>query len=406
VELSPNLKNGVVRIGDNRRLLTDSFIDTVLLARDVYLNVFSTSQPDGEVRGQCLPMATSYLTATLAGINGTQPIPTAARGGVKLEVIQDEITVTGTFGNLTGEFLQAIGNGSNLNFGLPGEAGSLQIELNADVAADFKSGIYRARENVLTLNAAQLTALYNRDLYCNVHSTVFPGSEIRGQLVQEINLFPYDGADILLPLNNSTIVVDGQLSTLFSAAWLAAGDPDESNDVAYIWQLSANADFATVLFERNTGNEKLFTTNHAVLEALLADYGIEAGETVTLYHRVLVTDGSNYRVCNTSTLNFERTTVGTQDATLGNLQATVFPNPVGPDEVATLRLYSPEAQKVRVSLLQVTGQEVSSEWLTLGSGANYYRLPDQTMASGMYFVRIHGTESDQHNLVIRVNKTR
>lgn len=405
VELQPNLKNGIVHIADNRRLLTDGFIDT-LMARDVYLNVYSTGQPQGEVRGQCLPMATSYLTATLAGINGTQPIPTAAQGGLKVEVIQDEIVVTGTFANLTGEFLSAMGAGSNLNLALPGEAGPLEVELNADVATDLKSGLWRARENVWTLDADQITALYNRDLYAQVHSTVFPAGEIRGQLVQEINRFPNAGADILLPLNNSTIVVDGLASTAFSTAWLASSDPDETNDVAYIWQVSNTTDFSNVLFQYNTANEKVFTTNHAVLEALLSDLGVEAGETVTLYHRVLVSDGSNYRVCNTSAVNFQRTTVGTHDVTSNGLQASVFPNPVSVGEVANLRIYAPENQKVKVSLLLVTGQEVSSEAVSLSSGTNYYRLPDENIASSVYFVRIQGSETDGQSLVIRVAKTR
>jgi hypothetical protein len=115
--------------------------------------------------------------ATLSGLNevGPNASPATGFGTVVLNAAQTQITVDESWSGLT-----APATASHIHG--PGGAGT-----NAGVIFGF-SGVPAATsgaipEQIFAINATQVSYLFAGFMYMNVHSSTFPGGEIRGQLL-------------------------------------------------------------------------------------------------------------------------------------------------------------------------------------------------------------------------------
>lgn len=129
--------------------------------------------------GFCSPKlrADQIFTANLSGAQDVPPTNSTATGvaTVDLNTLQTMITVNLTFSGLTGTATAAHIHG-------PAPAGS-----NAGVLFPF-TGVPSATsgsipQQTFAIDSTQVGYLEAGDLYVNVHSTAFPGGEIRGQLL-------------------------------------------------------------------------------------------------------------------------------------------------------------------------------------------------------------------------------
>jgi hypothetical protein len=141
-----------------------------LKAGNLYVNVHSNVFPGGEIRGQ-LGAASSYSLA--ASLDGSQEVPptgspgtgaadlTANGAGTALHI---DLTVSGLSSTITASHIHQGAAGSNgpVMIGL----GSFTTRLVQDVA----------------LTPDQLSGMLLGQTYVNVHTTTFPGGEIRGQI--------------------------------------------------------------------------------------------------------------------------------------------------------------------------------------------------------------------------------
>ena len=216
-------------------------------------------------------------------------LPYVSRGGLKLELTGNRLTLTGAFSNLAGDFDANVAGGSHLHIGAPGENGGLDITLAPTLAADLKSGIYTAEDNAIELTGEQVATLRAGNNYFNLHTTEFAGGELRSQILPEINFFPSDEAAITVPADGAAITIAGNPDTPFSPQWDMASDRDQ---LAYIWQLSATDDFSALLVNQNVGANQVFETTFGVVDVLLESAGVGLNESITLYHRALASDGS------------------------------------------------------------------------------------------------------------------
>ncbi|MDZ7367205.1 MAG: CHRD domain-containing protein [candidate division KSB1 bacterium] len=283
------LRSGIFEAAKNKFALVDSQI-VALRARKLYANIHTTTSPGGEIRGQVLPENYSYYHAWLSGRNEVQPVTSSGNGGVIAEVSGTRLVVTGSFNNLANDFNPNVAGGSHLHLAPAGQNGSIAIGLVPVVAANKRSGVFEAAGNFFALTAQQAAAFQAGELYANVHTTGFPGGELRGQLLFDPNAFP--GQTMITgPPSGASIKIEGSGSTTLSATWNAVTDPNR-NLVVYIWQLSGDRQFSNILVNRNVGNATSFTTNFAILDSLLALANVAVGDSARLYHRVYSSDGS------------------------------------------------------------------------------------------------------------------
>lgn len=160
---------GVLTATQRQAVLTDG----------AYVVVLSTTSPLGEIRGQLLGVRRWRFAAELDGLqevpaNGSGATATATAWFVEPEnVLIYEIDVAGLVGFTVG----------HLHNGAPGVGGPAIFTLTG--TGSRLCGVSPP------LAAADVTALKAGNTYLNLHTTSFPGGEIRGQLVREIEQFTF-----------------------------------------------------------------------------------------------------------------------------------------------------------------------------------------------------------------------
>ncbi|RMG26729.1 MAG: CHRD domain-containing protein [Bacteroidetes bacterium] len=384
-DLAPDNRSGKFALMDNTFTLTPGMMDS-LKSRMLYVNIHTADYNPGEIRGQILPQAMAYFTTTMAGKNEVQPVSSTGSGALKLELNGNRLTLTGGFENLTGEFNHDIAGGSHLHMGQAGMNGGIQKELHADVAPSGKMGVYQADSNTYMLTEDQLTALMNGMLYFNLHSTEYAPGELRGQILPESNFFPSDEATIMMPADGMTIEIAGNPDSLFMASWTPASEPD-GNILAYHWQVALDPGFNIIVQDVNVGPSTVFAVNFAEIDTFLMMAGLGIGDTLSLYHRAVATDGS---VCTNgmgASVHLVRGVLTPIDpALLNQFEVKLFPSPV--QDYANLQIYAPQAGLTHLRVVDMLGRELYQTTWQLSSGINSKKLDFRNAEGGVYMIQL------------------
>jgi hypothetical protein len=201
VSASEDGKSGIFAAADNTFELTPQLARALEL-RQLYANVHSSIYRGGELRGQILGMARTAFRAHLSGSNENPAVTSLASGVIIAELMaNDELIVSGAFAGLESKMALNTRGGAHIHRGMAGMNGPIVVRLFVNPRGDLRSGAFRADRNTSALSAAQITALYNRGMYVNIHSLEHGGGEIRGQLLPE-----------------SQVVFSGFLSSIFEMA--------------------------------------------------------------------------------------------------------------------------------------------------------------------------------------------
>ncbi|MEM1327227.1 MAG: CHRD domain-containing protein [Bacteroidota bacterium] len=291
-----DLTNGMFQVADNTFEVSEGLIDS-MRARLHYVNIHTTEVASGEIRGQVLPLATAYFITSLSGFNEVPPADTDAFGGTIAEFSNGNITVTGSFNALEGNYDSNIG--SHLHLAMPGMNGGIEIDLSPTLSDDLRSGVFAATENIFNSEESAITGLFDENLYVNVHTMAVPSGELRGQLLSETNFFPTDAPTILSPEDLTSLTLEGDAEATIDISWTNSSDADK---VVYIWQLAADVDFSTVVFQTYTGTDTTLTATIGLLDGLLEANDIPVGTTIRLYHRAVASDGSLHTMGETASV--------------------------------------------------------------------------------------------------------
>lgn len=161
---------------------------TILMQRGMYINIHSAMYQNGELRGQLVPEADQVFRVLLTGNNQNPTVQTDATGTLIVELRGLDITVSGSFNNLSSALATEIAGGGHIHMGLAGQNGAVIKVLNIDASADLLSGEILAEDNTFELSNEEHMALLDSELYVNIHSLNNPGGELRGQIVSDDRL--------------------------------------------------------------------------------------------------------------------------------------------------------------------------------------------------------------------------
>jgi hypothetical protein len=153
-----------------------------LVAGDYYVNVHTSSNPGGEIRGQLRPyQAATHYTAALSGDNEVTPVTTDAQGLANFTLYpgMDTLHYFITVGDIMSITMAHI---HKAPLGVNGPV----VHWLYDAAGVNAQGGPWDEDNpiggALKLDAEHLVDLLTRHYYVNVHTSSNPGGEIRGQI--------------------------------------------------------------------------------------------------------------------------------------------------------------------------------------------------------------------------------
>lgn len=376
----------------------------MLEAGEFYVNVHTTGQASGELRGQIVTPDVITLEATLFGENETEIVASGGAGFVTATLKADTLVVSGGFTGLQADLATDIAGGAHLHAAGAGENGDVAFALNVQADASLRAGVLMPSQNTFVLTPAQAQGVVAGDFYVNVHSADFASGELRGQLLVATNLEPSQ-VEVTAPLPSVVIDIDVVGGTAFQADWTDSSDPN-GNELTYVWELSAASDFSAVLMaERVSGSSELEVSSEAMAQ-VLADQGIAQGATGTFFHRVRASDGSRSETSEPQETTMRRGVATDTESSgpvpehfqlLGN-----YPNPFNPSTTISFDL--PKPADVRVDVFNLLGRRVfttSSVRLAAGSQLQI-TLSANDLPSGLYVYRV--TARAEGNELVRTGQ--
>jgi hypothetical protein len=177
-EFNGNTASGYWRSSDSEPL-TEALVQA-LLDGNIYVNVHTADNPQGEIRGQMILDPNIHFTAQMT-VNQEVPAvgtPSQATGTAAISLddsfteLDFNITVTGLTGPITlAHFHRAA----------PGEAGGPVRTITGDFDGNTASGKWQSTDSE-PLTPELVTDLLKGNLYLNVHTAANPQGEVRGQI--------------------------------------------------------------------------------------------------------------------------------------------------------------------------------------------------------------------------------
>ena len=183
---------GVWTLGADAKLTAEQL--DALRAGTLYVNVHTAANPGGEIRGQ---VGRQVFYATMLGAQEV-PANASTAGGTGVYVYDpDTKTLSGTVTTTVTGTVAHIHTGA--------------VGVSAGVTFPFTGGPATWTMPATVLTDAQVTSLQAGNFYANVHSTAFPGGEVRGQLYLPAKFAALSGAQEV-PGNSSAASGLGWLS--------------------------------------------------------------------------------------------------------------------------------------------------------------------------------------------------
>jgi hypothetical protein len=159
--------------------LTTAFYDK-LLRGDLYLNIHTTANPNGEIRGQVYRLARQGYTMSLDGFQQNPPVVTQAKGTGVISVDRESenahymVVTTGLVANAIHFHKQVIG-----------QNGGVVYDLLPHYVNNGAFGYWKATDVATPFSALYANELNADSIYVNVNTAANPNGEIRGQALKK-----------------------------------------------------------------------------------------------------------------------------------------------------------------------------------------------------------------------------
>jgi len=159
--------------------LPDSVVAAFLTGR-IYLNLHTTANPNGEIRGQVIQHSGTAFQAVLEGGQEVPAVTTTAKGAAAITLssvggvgLHYRVTVNG----LSGPIMSA-----HFHFGFAGQNGPIVREITNEFRNNTATGVWRTGTAAGSLPDSVIAGFLTGRIYLNVHTAANPGGEIRGQV--------------------------------------------------------------------------------------------------------------------------------------------------------------------------------------------------------------------------------
>jgi cytoskeletal protein CcmA (bactofilin family) len=291
IDASDDLLSGEIHAADNMIELEHEEL-MALLGRELYVNIHSLNNPGGELRGQILADNRLLFQSNISGAAQTTPVNTEATGKVVAELIGNSLVVTGSFSGLSSPVATEIAGGAHIHNALAGTDGAVIFVLDAELSDDQTAGTFARADNTFELTDEQIEQLFARGLYINIHTAMYNGGEIRGQILpvaqtyltarlsglnEVIDGSPIEtaaGGLVLGELTGSTLTVSGSFMGLESAlateiaggAHLHTANAGSNGAVAKVLTVDSSMDLMSGTF---MASDNMFTLTDEERDAVL-----------------------------------------------------------------------------------------------------------------------------------------
>jgi Cu/Zn superoxide dismutase len=172
-EISGNNISGTWKKTDSQAL-TDSLI-IALLNGELYVNIHTSANSSGEIRGQVYVSGGSGFTAKLDGNQEVPPVTTNAKGTSSLTLTQEGLVYSVTVDGLSGAI-----TGSHFHNAATGQAGGVVRAIT--FVGNTAIGVWRKTDSSQPLTDQLISELLAGRIYINIHTSANAGGEIRGQV--------------------------------------------------------------------------------------------------------------------------------------------------------------------------------------------------------------------------------
>lgn len=220
---------------------------------------------------------------TFSGLHVNQANTTKGTGSLKAQIKNNKLIIQGTFKDLAGKTSKE-GTAIGLYKGRNTEPGELLFALKpkpkSGMKGNFKGEFDMADET------AELLAV--GALHVQVSTEKHPEGELRTQLYPASNQAP--AAPVFTSHNTRNIYAVRDIEALFEVAWSAAKDPD-SDFIGYTYQLSTDQAFNNIIWHKPTGRVRSLKLREQDWYGALGTAAVN--QPVTLYHRVIASDGKH-----------------------------------------------------------------------------------------------------------------
>ncbi|MEO5572437.1 MAG: CHRD domain-containing protein [Bacteroidia bacterium] len=380
VDLTSNISgNTVIASIDPTLILPD------LIAGNIYLNLHTAANPNGEIRGQLFKDDKIAFDALL---NGAQEVPVVTTSATGLANYKLNTTLDTLWYDVVLNGLAAQATGAHLHNGIVGIAGPVVYDMSADINGNRITGM---------ATGAALTPLLNDmlkgNLYINVHNSVNPNGEIRGQvyrLLREGYSASVEGSQEIPPVTSAArgtlvasvdrnqtdlhfmVVADGLIA---NGVHFHNGAEGQSGPVIYDMtsQFVNNGAFgywkSTDASPFTTANSLIFRNDSAYinLHTVANPNGEIRGQVERGFYCFSLTTGiseNNLEVENFST----------------------YPNPV--NGILNISFNGKVKDNAKVIVTDVEGRQILSQNANVINGENKIAVDATAFSKGMYFVQI------------------
>lgn len=178
--------SGVWTTIDAAQPLTRALVDS-LIARKLYVNFHTGTNPGGEVRGQLVLQGGTGFVAQLNGAQENPPVTTngSGTGSFSLNDTRTELKYDLTYIKVSGPLTA----GGHIHAADSGRNGPVvrNIAAGGDPASNTISGVWRSSDSQ-SLTPALVESLLTGRTYVNFHTAASPSGEIRGQITMRTGI--------------------------------------------------------------------------------------------------------------------------------------------------------------------------------------------------------------------------